>query len=75
MTPRKLVTVIRTVGEMSQVEVAKATGIPQSTISKIERGKVADIKTRGYQALHTLYCQVLEKQEASYLDPLHLSNK
>jgi len=67
MTPKKLITLIRYVGELSQVQVAQATGIPQSTISKIECGKVADIKSKSFNALLTLYQEVLSRQDTSNL--------
>jgi transcriptional regulator with XRE-family HTH domain len=72
MTPRKLLKLIRYVGEMSQVQVAQATGIPQSTISKIECGKVADVKNKSFNALLTLYQEVLSKQDTSHLMRLQL---
>jgi|APCry1669189241_1035207.scaffolds.fasta_scaffold18688_2 transcriptional regulator with XRE-family HTH domain len=72
MTPKKLLTVIRSLGEMSQVRVSKATGIPQSTISKIERGKVTDIKVKSFGALLALYYEVLATKEAGSLLPRSL---
>lgn len=76
MTPKKLITLIRYVGELSQVQVAQATGIPQSTISKIECGKVSDIKSKSFNALLTLYQEVLSKQDTGPLMRLnHMTQK
>ncbi|MBI5178367.1 MAG: helix-turn-helix transcriptional regulator [Nitrospinae bacterium] len=40
MSAGESVRVLRELQEMSQVSLAKATGIPQSTISGIEHGKI-----------------------------------
>jgi len=40
---------------LTQVEIANRTGIPQPTISKIERGEVSDVMSKNYRALQTLY--------------------
>ena len=75
MTPKKLLTVIRSLGELSQVQVSKATGIPQSTISKIESGAVKDIKLKSFEALLGLYYEVLATQDAGSLLPRSLLKK
>lgn len=40
---------------LTQVEIAKKTGIPQPTISKVYRGDVADVLSRNYRKLRDLY--------------------
>ena len=40
---------------MTQEEVSRRTGIPQGTISKIERGKVDDVLSKTYLSLKALY--------------------
>jgi transcriptional regulator with XRE-family HTH domain len=39
---------------LTQAQIAEKTGIPQPTVSKIERGEVADVMSRNYRALQTL---------------------
>lgn len=53
-TPQALLQSIRAHG-LTQSEVADKTGIPQPTISKIERGAVGDVKSRNYLALLALH--------------------
>lgn len=62
MTPKTLVSMIRSIGKMTQEEVAIASGLPQSMISKIEREKVADIMSKSYLALLLLYHEILGVQ-------------
>jgi transcriptional regulator with XRE-family HTH domain len=59
MTPKTLVTLIRSMGNMTQKQVATACGLPQSMISKIERDKVEDIMSKSYLALFRLYHEIL----------------
>lgn len=40
LTPAESVRIVRELQELSQNQLAEATGIPQSTISAIERGRV-----------------------------------
>jgi len=40
---------------MTQVQIEKETGIPQPTISKIERGDVSDVMSKTYRALQAAY--------------------
>jgi len=54
MQARDFLAAIRATG-MTQAEVASKTGIPQPTISKIERGEVNDVMSRNYLALKTLH--------------------
>ena len=44
---------------LTQVQVAERTGIPQPTISKIERGDVADVMSRNYRSLQTLHDELV----------------
>lgn len=60
MEAQDLLVAIRSTG-MTQAEVAAETGIPQPTISKIERGDVSDVMSKSYRALQALY----EKVQAS----------
>lgn len=39
----------------TQDQIAKETGIPQPTISKIERGDVDDVMSRNYRALQSMF--------------------
>ena len=51
---------------LTQVQVAERTGIPQPTISKIERGDVTDVMSKTYRALTTLY----QELEGTRSEPL-----
>lgn len=55
---------IRATG-LTQTEVAGRSGVPQPTISKIERGETRDVLSKNFIALQRLY---LELQEAGALD-------
>jgi len=46
---------------LTQTVVADQTGIPQPTISKVARGEVADVLSRNYRKLQTLYEETLRK--------------
>ena len=72
MTPKMLVSKIRTIGRMSQSEVAEAAGVPQSMISKLERGTVTDIMSKSYVALMELYVslQDMEKERRGFVSRL-----
>ena len=39
----------------TQTRIADETGIPQSTISKIENGAVDDVMSKNYRSLQSLY--------------------
>ena len=54
MEARDLLAAIRSHG-LTQAQVAERTGIPQPTISKIERGDVGDVMSRSYRALQSLH--------------------
>lgn len=45
---------------LTQAQVSERTGIPQPTISKIERGEVDDVLSRNYRALQSLHTEVVE---------------
>jgi transcriptional regulator with XRE-family HTH domain len=60
MEAKDYLTAIRATG-MTQAEVAARTGIPQPTISKIERGEVEDVMSRNYRALQALHRSVVRK--------------
>lgn len=69
MEAKDYLTAIRATG-MTQAEVSTHTGIPQPTISKIERGEVEDVMSRNYRALQALHRKVSRKakptQEVSH---------
>ena len=46
---------IRSNSQLTQAEISERTGIPQPTISKIERGEVKDVMSRNYRALQELH--------------------
>ncbi|MEN2431120.1 helix-turn-helix transcriptional regulator [Comamonas sp. F1-6] len=46
---------------LTQAQIAAETGIPQPTVSKIERGDVSDVMSRNYRALQSLH-ERLESQ-------------
>lgn len=58
-TPLDLLKAIRATG-LTQAQVADRTGIPQPTISKIERGDVQDVMSRNYLALQALHAELAE---------------
>lgn len=59
MEPRDLVLAIKASG-LTQKQIEEATGIPQPTVSKIERGEVSDVMSRSYRALLALYERVMQ---------------
>jgi transcriptional regulator with XRE-family HTH domain len=60
MEAKDFLAAIRATG-MTQAEVAVRTGIPQPTISKIERGEVEDVMSRNYRALQALHRKVARR--------------
>ena len=46
---------------LTQAQVAERTGITQSSISKIERGDVSDVRSKSYRALVSLHAEVTAK--------------
>ncbi|MDT0140196.1 helix-turn-helix transcriptional regulator [Acidovorax sp. PRC11] len=57
MEARDYLHAIRAYG-LTQAQVSEKTGIPQPTISKIERGDVSDVLSRNYRALQTLHAEL-----------------
>lgn len=51
---------------LTQTQIGEGCGIPQPTISKIERGDVADVMSKNYRALQALY----EKVMAEPIEPV-----
>lgn len=58
MEARDFVEALRGAG-LTQVQIAERTGIPQPTISKVERGDVADVLSRNYRKLQALHAEVI----------------
>lgn len=61
MEAKDYVAAIRAFG-LTQDQISEKTGIPQPTISKIERGDVADVMSRNYRALQTLLSELTAPQ-------------
>ena len=59
MEPRELVLAIKALG-LTQKQIEERTGIPQPTVSKIERGDVSDVMSRSYRALVALHSELLK---------------
>ena len=49
---------------LTQVQISEGTGIPQPTISKIERGDVEDVMSKSYRAIQAFYEQAKATQKA-----------
>lgn len=58
MEAKDIVTKLKSLG-LTQTQIAEGTGIPQPTISKIERGAIDDVLSKSYRAL-LAFC---EKQD------------
>ena len=56
VSPGESVRILRELQEMSQNELAEASGIPQSTISAIERGRINLGVERAKQLARALKC-------------------
>ena len=63
MEAKDYLSAIRDCG-LTQAQVAERTGIPQPTISKIERGDVADVMSRNYRSLQNLYAELVKTTPA-----------
>lgn len=61
MEAKDLVLAIRAFG-LTQAEVTEKTGIPQPTISKIERGEVEDVMSKNYRALLALHEELVKNK-------------
>lgn len=48
---------------LTQVQIEKMTGIPQSNISKIETGSVSDVMSKTYRALQAAYNAMVARQK------------
>jgi transcriptional regulator with XRE-family HTH domain len=66
MEAKDYVMAIRTHG-LTQAQIAERTGIPQPTISKIERGDVSDVMSKNYRALQNLHLELAQTQAATNL--------
>lgn len=55
--------------KLTQTQISEATGVPQPTISKIERGDVADVMSKNYRALQDFYERTVAKGAANELVP------
>lgn len=56
--------IIRVKHKLTQEQVSARTGIPQPTISKIERGDVSDVMSKTYRALQTLHDELEASEPA-----------
>lgn len=54
MEARDYLLAIRALG-LTQVQVAEQSGVPQPTISKIERGETKDVLSKNFLALQKLH--------------------
>lgn len=70
MEAKDFLAAIRATG-MTQAEVSVRTGIPQPTISKIERGEVDDVMSRNYRALQALHRKVARKPKTTATEVSH----
>lgn len=70
MEAKDFLAAIRATG-MTQAEVSVRTGIPQPTISKIERGEVDDVMSRNYRALQALHRKVARKPKTPATEVSH----
>jgi predicted transcriptional regulator len=48
---------------LTQMQIEKITGIPQSSISKIETGTVSDVMSKTYRALQAAYNDMLQQEK------------
>lgn len=63
MEARDYLLAIRATG-LTQSQVAEQSGVPQPTISKIERGEVADVLSKNYRALQALHQKVCKRRRS-----------
>jgi len=61
MEAKDYIRAIRKAG-FTQAQIAERTGIPQPSVSKIERGDVSDVMSRNYRALQSLHDEVVPKE-------------
>lgn len=50
---------------LTQAQIAELTGIPQPTISKIERGEIKDVLSRNYRALQALHTDLVRNRRTA----------
>lgn len=74
MTAREYLMAIREKG-LTQVQIAERTGVPQGTISKVERGQVGDVLSKTYLAIKALYDELYPEQRRAGDQPANDSNK
>ncbi len=70
MEAKDYLAAIRATG-LTQAQVAQETGIPQPTISKIERGDVDDVMSRNYRALQAMHARVVGTQLPTCSEAAH----
>ena len=70
MEAKDYLAAIRATG-LTQAQVAQETGIPQPTISKIERGDVDDVMSRNYRALQAMHGRVVNAQLPTCSEAAH----
>lgn len=56
---------IRATG-LTQAEVSEKSGIPQPTISKIERGESRDVLSKNFLALQRLHAAIFPQAETAH---------
>lgn len=61
MEAKQLVEALRE-RQWTQKQIEEQTGIPQPTISKIQRGEVKDVMSVSYRALLSLYERVIAEE-------------
>lgn len=59
MEAKDIVTKLKQLG-LTQTQISEGTGIPQPTISKIERGAIDDVLSKSYRAL-LAFCNKQER--------------
>lgn len=57
--------------KLTQAQIAERTGIPQPTISKIERGEVKDVMSSSYRALQRLHAELETGSGHHSQEPAH----
>lgn len=68
MEAKDYIAEIRLHSQITQAEIAEQTGIPQPTISKIERGEVKDVMSRNYRAIQDLHKRIVLKDQQTILE-------
>lgn len=68
MEAKDYVLAIRRFG-LTQAQISEKSGIPQPTISKIERGEVSDVMSKNYRALQSLHLELVGAEGATTPEP------